>query len=43
MTREIRSVSDEDIRAADVLMLVDPGQPGWQRIMNLLGVRENEN
>ena len=29
----VRRASDEDIRTADVLMLVDPEQPGWQEIL----------
>ena len=33
MTHEIKRVSDEDIQAADIVMLVDPGQSGWQQLV----------
>ena len=33
MTREISPVGDAEIRAADVLVLVDPRHPGWQRLL----------
>ena len=33
MNRPIDSRSDEEILAADVLMLVDPDQPGWQQLL----------
>ena len=32
MTHPIRPASDEDIRAADTVVLVDPEQSGWQEI-----------
>ena len=33
MSRPIDSRSDEEILAADVLMLVDPAEPGWQQLV----------
>ena len=32
MNREIKPASDEDILAADVLVLVDPEQSSWQQL-----------
>jgi hypothetical protein len=31
--RSLDQLSDEDIRTADGLMLVDPDQPDWQRLL----------
>ena len=33
MKRPIDALRDEEILAADVLMLVDPDQPGWQQLL----------
>ena len=33
MTREIKKVGDEQIREADVLMLVDPDRADWQQLL----------
>lgn len=33
MGQPIQSRSDDEIRAADVLLLIDPNQPGWQQLL----------